>query len=300
MLGAWHGDDRPVGLAAVLRAQDGVVTTAQVVACGISARTVRRWVQEGRWSSPYPGVFLDGAHRYGPRARIRAVSLWAGPRGLISGPAAAWWYGLLETPPAVVTVTVPRATSRRPRPGTRVRRRDLAAADRATCAGIGLTARPLTVLETAIAVPDGGALLDRALQRRWVTFDDVHAAWCRLCGATGATGARRLLVAAADRAASAAERRLVRLLRDAGIGGWQLAYPFGPYEIDLAFPAARLAIEIDGWAWHSDVARFRNDRRKGNELVTAGWVLLRVTWHDLEKAPGRVLAQIRHALARAR
>ncbi|MBC3191637.1 type IV toxin-antitoxin system AbiEi family antitoxin domain-containing protein [Pseudonocardia sp. C8] len=287
-------------LTSLLRAQGGVVTTAQAERCGVAPRTLRRWVREGRWNTPYPGIYRDGSHRFGPRARIRAVALWGGESGTVAGPAAAWWYGLLDCAPAIVTLILPRTTSRRPRRGVCVRRRDLEAADRAVHDGIALTARPLTVLEAATAIPDGAAFLDRALQRRWVTFDAVYAAWCRACGATGSAQVRRLLVAAADRAASEAERRLVRLLRDAGIGGWELGYRFGPYELDLAFPAARVAVEFDGWAWHTDVARFRNDRRKGNELVLAGWTLLRVTWHDLETAPGRVLAQIRHALGNGR
>lgn len=74
-------------------------------------------------------------------------------------------------------------------------------------------------------------------------------------------------MAAADRADSAAERLLIRLLRSAGVAGWVPAHPFGPWTIDLAFPADRVAVEVDGWAWHVDVELFRADRRKGNALV---------------------------------
>ncbi|WP_226379024.1 endonuclease domain-containing protein [Pseudonocardia sp. KRD291] len=79
-----------------------------------------------------------------------------------------------------------------------------------------------------------------------------------------------MLTAAADGAGSVAERLLVKILRRAGITGWTLGHPFGPYTIDLAFPVPRVAVEVDGWAWHVDVDRFRTDRRKGNELVEAG------------------------------
>ena len=44
----------------------------------------------------------------------------------------------------------------------------------------------------------------------------------------------------------------MRLLRDAGIGGWVLGHPFGPWRIDLAFPQQKVAVEVDGWAWHVD------------------------------------------------
>ena len=89
----------------------------------------------------------------------------------------------------------------------------------------------------------------------------------------------------------------VALLRAAGITGWVLGHPFGPYTIDIAF--AMLAVEIDGWAWHMDVDRFKTDRHKGNALVRARWDLLRFTWHDLTNPPDYVVAEIRAALAAA-
>ena len=64
---------------------------------------------------------------------------------------------------------------------------------------------------------------------------------------------------------------LVRILRGGGVSGsGVLGHPFGPWRIDLAFPAQKVAVEVDGWAWHVDVDRFRNDRRKQNALVRAG------------------------------
>jgi len=90
---------------------------------------------------------------------------------------------------------------------------------------------------------------------------------------------------------------VVKLLRTAGISGWVLGLPFGPYKIDLAFPDVKVAIEIDGWAWHVDQDRFVGDRRKQNALVRAGWTVLRFTWHDLTRTPGAVVAQIAAALA---
>jgi very-short-patch-repair endonuclease len=84
-------------------------------------------------------------------------------------------------------------------------------------------------------------------------------------------------------------RRSLRI----GPGEW------GRSRIHLAFPDQRVAIEVDGWAWHVDVDRFRADRRKGNALTRAGWTLLRFTWHDLVTRPAEVVAEIRHTLTAA-
>src|SRR5207249_3646643 len=104
--------------------------------------------------------------------------------------------------------------------------------------------------------------LDRALQKH-VQFHEVYRAYCRNMGARGFARVAALLTAAADRADSAAERILVRLLRAAGITGWQPGLPFQQWKIDIAFADARVAVEIDSWAWHTDVRRFRTDRHKG-------------------------------------
>jgi very-short-patch-repair endonuclease len=66
--------------------------------------------------------------------------------------------------------------------------------------------------------------------------------------------------------------------------------------IDLAFPVQRVAIEVDGWAWHVTADRFIDDRRRQNALVNARWTILRFTWHDLVARPDEVVQEIRAAL----
>jgi very-short-patch-repair endonuclease len=254
----------------------------------MSAATVQRRVRQGSWHPLHPAVYLVGGHRLTDEARVRAAWLWAGDRAAVSGPAAAYWHGLLDRAPDEIEVTVPRRLGPGCRPGVRARRRDLLVADRVWTRDLWLTAVPLTVLETAVVLPEGSMFLDRALQR-WVRFPTVYRAFCRNMGRHGSSAAGRLLVAAADRADSAAERLLVRILRDAGITGWVLGYPFGPWRIDPAFPEQKVAVEVDGWAWHVDAERFRNDRRNQNALVRDGWDPLRFTWHGLDQRPHEVV-----------
>ncbi len=99
-----------------------------------------------------------------------------------------------------------------------------------------------------------------------------------------------------DGARSEAERRLLALLREAGCTGWvanQRVRAGGRwYILDVAFPAARLAIEVDGRAFHSDARAFQHDRTRQNDLVAAGWTVLRFTWADLVERPEHVLEAI--------
>ncbi len=280
----------------LLSRQDGLITDAQAMAHGLSARTLRRRVHDGGWRRVAPGVLLAGGHPLTDRVRVRAVGMWAAGRGALSGPAAAWWHGMLPSAPAEVQLTVARSCGLRPRRGVVVRRRDLDPLDVTCAGGIDLTAKALTALETAVALPGGSVFLDRALQKH-VRFPALHRAYCRNLGAQGNARAAELLTAAADRADSAAERLLIAILRAAGVPGWRQGVRFGPWTIDVAFPGVKLAVEVDGWAWHMEVDRFRADRHKGNALTRAGWTLLRFTWHDLTGRPEYVLAEIRAALA---
>src|SRR5690349_22020634 len=130
----------------------------------------------GRLAAAAPGRVPRRGHRLTDEARVRAAWLWAadpdaagpraaGPKVAVTGPAAAHWHGMLARGPAVVDVTVPRGTKPRAQPGLRVHRRDLSAADVVTVRGLAVAGRGLATLETAIALPDGAAFLDRALQR---------------------------------------------------------------------------------------------------------------------------------------
>lgn len=288
-----------VSLDELVARQAGVVARSQALELGVSPRTVARRVSSGAWEQVHRNVYLVGGHRVTDEARVRAAWLWAGGLpALVSGPAAAYWHGMLERAPDEIEVTVPRSMRPRPPGGGVVRRRDLTPVDQAGVRGLRVADRPFAVLETAVALPDGSTFLDRALQRH-VRFPAVYRAYCRNLGRQGSAEAGRLITAAADRADSAAERLLMTILRGAGITGWVAGHPFGPYLIDLAFPGAKVAIEVDGWAWHVDPVRFRGDRRKGNMITRAGWSLLRFTWHDLDGRPDECLAEILEMLALA-
>ncbi|MFD4469312.1 endonuclease domain-containing protein [Rhodococcus sp. NPDC058505] len=182
------------------------------------------------------------------------------------------------------------------RPDQRIRRRDLHWADTRSTRGLRVTELPLTVLEAAVVLPDGSVLMDRALQRH-TTLPILVAVHERNRGRSGAAAAARLLHSAGEGGHSEAERMLLRLLRSVALNGWRPHVRACGYEIDVAFIRDRVAIEVDGWAWHRDVARFNNDAKRQNILVNAGWHVLRFTSHQLRLEPNAVLAQITDALA---
>lgn len=291
------GTLRGVTIELVLQRQAGVIGRTQALAEGMSSAAIGRRLSGGQWVRVHPRVYLAADHALTGEARLRAAYLWAGDGATVSGVAAGWWHGLWADMAGQVEITIPHRQRLAARPGIRVRRCDLQAADRVEVNGVWVTAAPLTALEAALRLgAKGSQLLDRALQRR-VAVPDLYAAYCRGLGRPGWGVAAGLLRAAGDRAASEAERLMITLLRGAGLTGWLRGYRVGGYELDFAFPAKRIAIEVDGWAWHSDAKRFGVDRQRQNALVLAGWTVLRFTWHDLANRADSVIAQVRRAAA---
>ena len=274
----------------LLRRHDGVITLAQALDAGLGPDAVKYRLKTGRWIRCARGVYFADDRPFTDAARIRAAVWGYGPGAEASGMTAAWWHGLTRTSPDIVDVTVPRSASGRARAGTRIRRRDLAPIDVVGHRGLRLTSVPLTAVETSAAV------LDRALQRR-ADLPQLHRAHLRNAGRYGSPKARILLQGAGSGARSAAERLLIRLLKEAGITGWVANCSVGPFVVDIRFQHPKVIIEIDGYAFHSEVPDFIDDRNRQNYLVLHGWQVLRFTWWDLTEYPDRVIAEIRHAIS---
>ena len=71
------------------------------------------------------------------------------------------------------------------------------------------------------------------------------------------------------------------------------------HEVDFLWPAERLVVEIDGFAFHSSSRTFERDRRRDAALTAAGYRVVRVTWRQIEDEGEAVLARLAMALALA-
>lgn len=279
-----------------LRRQDGVITRSQAIDCGLSDAGISRRLRSGHWRRCGPGVYFVDDRPFTTAARIRAAVWSYGPNAVASGLAAAYWHSLVTRIPAAIEVTVPRNSNGRTRPGTRVRRRNLSSADVVERSGLRVTTLALTVVEAATRHGGGPAVMDSALQRR-TELPQLWRTHLRNSGRYGSPAARLMLQAAGSGARSHAERLLIQLLRGAGITGWVANHPVGGYRVDVGFPALKVALEVDGFAFHSSHEDFRQDRKRQNEIALLGWQVLRFTWFDLVEHPERVLTQIRNAIS---
>ncbi|WP_415975995.1 type IV toxin-antitoxin system AbiEi family antitoxin domain-containing protein [Rhodococcus sp. 077-4] len=269
-----------------LAKHDGVITRAQAESCGISGDAVDRLVRAGTWMAIHRGVFFVADRPFTSDARIRCAVWGAGTEAALSGEAAAYWHRIVSEVPSIIEVTVPRKGRSRAE-GCRLRRRDIHSKDIVVRRELRVTSLDLTVLEASIGKTH---IMDRALQRH-TSLELLRRAHARNPGRTGAPKAERLLKAAAGGARSEGERLLLREFEVRKISGWVVNYRWGGYELDIAFLVEMVAIEIDGWAFHSDQEAFQRDRTRQNSIAQS-WTILRYTWTDLTEHMDRVIAEI--------
>lgn len=287
------------------RRQGGVVTAAQLRTAGVTRDGRRHLVESGALTGLARGVYLTRGTPMTLRARLWAAVLCTD--GAVGFTSAAHQWGMLPAPPARVDivlghdrrVTIPSGV--RVLRVVRLRRETIRTID-----GLPITTRTASAIDhlSRLRLSEATRFTDRALQQSWLTLDDLDRRLRQEPGRRGNGRIREVLQHCADGAAAESERLLHALLRAAGVRGWVANHRVhigsaSSVVVDVAFPALRLAIEVDGWAYHSDVDRFQRDRSKQNALITLGWTVLRFTWADLSERPQDVLALIARAASLA-
>ncbi len=66
--------------------------------------------------------------------------------------------------------------------------------------------------------------------------------------------------------------------------------------VDFYWPAARLIVETDGYAYHNDRVAFERDHEVSIALTAAGYKVLRATYRMLKSEPGPFLALVANSL----
>jgi hypothetical protein len=247
-----------------------------------------------------------------PLAAEQGAVLACGPRVVLSHRSAAQVWGLLEPVDGPVEVTVVGSDAGRWRPKIDAHRiRELQRIDVRRRQGLPITAPALTVIDVAAtaSIRRAELALDRALTHQLVSRTAVCDATDRHRTRPGVRLVRALLES--DRPSSVTvsppEERLRALCRRGGLPEPEVNVPIGDpfsrdpvqrYRPDLMWRKQRVAVEYHSFDYHGGRRAFYADDRRHEDLRRAGWVVVYVTWDDLENEPERVLVAIAMALAR--
>jgi hypothetical protein len=288
--------------------QDGVFSRRQALAAGFSYATIRRRLGTGQWRIVIGDVMC--ASDRAPGARGRLIAAVATTRGTASHWSAALLHGFDAVPVrAGVDPELPHVTtSRRVHvnlAGLVEHRLRLYPEHVVTVDGIAATSPDRTVVDLLAVMPMSPArtLLYRAIQQGWLDRIGLRRHVERRGGWHGTPQLRVLLADLREGAHAVSEARAMEVLLAAGIdveANVRIALPRGGWAVlDLVVTGTRLVIEIDGRAHHAAPERFIADRERQNQLVAAGFTVLRFTWVDVMERPQHLVRTVREVLGRA-
>jgi very-short-patch-repair endonuclease len=297
----YHRMPRPVepDWCRLARAQHGVISGRQLISAGLTTAQLVTQIDKGILLRQANGVYrMSGA------VASFDAALWVAvlaTNGVLRATTAAFLWGLVEEHRGPIRIAISRDSRITKLPGVEIFRRDLPAESLTTRYGLPVVGRAIAILDHAVTLRASQArtVIDRAIQRNWLTSADLAE---RLALPHRGNTVLRMVVRGLLAGAEAeSERLLHRLLRRHRIEGWRPNYPIVQagvvrVRIDVAFLEQRLAIEVDGYAYHSKDGAFQRDRSRQNLLILLGWTVLRFTWADLTERPDYVVSTIRSAL----
>ena len=293
---------------ALAEQQHSLINIEQMMGCGASRKWIERRAADGLIVRDGPAVFRMPGVRRTFRSRAMAAVLSCKGPVLVSHRSAAYLHGfepVLE--PLAVEITVPR--HRRPRHRLGLRAHESLAFDLAeptACDGIPVTGVARTILDCAPMFDKPIGLLDDALRRRIVTWDDLWG--CYLNHDVRGRNVRPFKAILLERDGNRPPggefaRRMADMLTTAGVPMPVFEHPVvvdgHRYYLDLAWPSRMVAVECNDAGSHDTPKAFRRDPMKRNRCERAGWIYLEFTWWDMVHNPAEVVTLITAALRRA-
>lgn len=276
-----------------------VISAAELAALGVAPSQVKSWVRSGRLHPLHRNVWAVGRAAPRPVGRWRAAVLGCGPVTAVSHHTAGLAHDLAVPPdPSVHVTTTTRARSGGGRIVHRARGFD-------PCDLTTRWALPTTALErTLVDLADVLTYLElrRVFDKlRRVDLPRLAAARARAGKRHGAPKLTYLVERDEPHTRSELERRYLR---------WAAAYGIRRpdrinarrhgYEIDCVYEAERVAVELDGRAFHTRGDQVRADHDRDADLHLAGWISHRLVWEQLNPFEAGATAERLKAVLAAR
>ena len=309
---------------ALLATQCGIAARDQLITAGLSRRGLESAVACGALAARGPRVFVDprwssgGELRNEWKRQLFGALCACAPRQRASAvvfrrSAAVLWRldGLDVVAGSAGVEPIELAVFRgSPSPGARCLTRPLGPGEVDELESLPVTSVARTLMDLGQVV--NASVLERALEcalrERYVTVARLRGALDAAPRLRGTSNLRSLLAsrpAGLPPTESDAETLFVQLARAIGLPAPQRQYivqtPEGRFRVDFAWPALRIAIEIDGATTHASPSALDRDLRRQNRIVlalgSAGWILLRFSWLSLVSEPykSETCAQLRQA-----
>lgn len=289
-------------VAVLLKRQGGVATTAQLLNMLSRSRLDTR-IRTGELIKVWPGVY--SGDEPDNLTRLHGLDLRAGgPVAICLGTAAAA-YGFDTEDVVDLHVLNPDGHQLRVSDGLIIHRRD--GAPLTVINGRPATAAAWTAVEVARSLrrPRALATLDAALRSGTCDRTQLFDALVHQHGRRGIVHVRELVPHAVAVAESPMESEARLVMHDGKLPAPELQYEIVDcsgrlWRLDFAWPDRALAVEYDGFDWHSDPGSFTRDRQKRAALQEMGWTVLSIVADDVRRRPDDFLRRVEFELSRFR
>ncbi len=274
----------------IARQQHGLVTRRQLLARGVQARVIDRRIETGELQRIRRGIYVVGPLQT-PLTRDLAAVLACGPTAHMSHHHAAALHKLLphpaQTDPVHVTVTCAQPGCK---PGIVIHRaKELPPDERTRRDRIPATSPARTILDLAPTFSDSALeqLVAQAHRKHLATADDILALAARYPRRPGTPALRALLTRPAGPkfTRSSPERRLLALIRKAGIDEPETNTVVGGFEVDFLWEDRKLIIEVDSQPFHAALPDRRRDHARDARLISLGYTVLRIDGDEVDRRP---------------
>ncbi len=279
--------------------QWGLLTHAQACESALSPQQIQRRVDSGRWRQVRHGVFAIAGVPPSWEQAVMAAVLAAGDASVASHFTAGALWGLPNFDRERLEISTTRRDQRRLDGVITHRTNRFLGEEHTIIRGIPVTSPERTLVDSSgrLSVAQLGVATDHGIRRKILRLEVLRRCVGGLRPAPGRHPKKIHAVLALrlpgyDAGDSGLQMRFARALVSHGCPEPVLEHPVRlgkkRYRIDLAYPDAMIAIEVDGWEWHNTRTAFDGDRARGNDLVAAGWTLLRFTSGMIDAEAARV------------
>jgi very-short-patch-repair endonuclease len=281
---------------ALVRAQHGVLTRADLLRLGFSAKSIKHRVATGRLHPVATGVYAVGRRELSPHGRWMAAVLACGDGAGLSHRSAAGLWGIGREDPGRIDVSI-RRRSRLERRGIKVRcRPSLDARSFVLRLGIPVTHPVQTLIDLATELKP--LRLERAVNEAdKLDLVDPETLRGELDRHKGEPGVKKLATLLDRHTFRLSDSDLEILFRPLALAAhfpvpltkrWVLGY-----EVDFWFPDHDLVVETDGLRYHRTPSQQARMARRDQVHTASGLRVLRFTHWQIAYAPDEVTDVLR-------
>jgi very-short-patch-repair endonuclease len=299
----WEAEAKLLALAAT---QLGLFTVRQAYACGMTRKMLRTRLGQGAFERVIHGVFRVGGHPVSPAEAHMGLVLAAGAEGTRASHRAGAWLWDMTAHEQKPEITIPADVRFRLK-DSRVHRTKTPLLNPVIRKGVPATTAAETLLDLGAVrnLEDVQAALDRGIANKILTPMSALAELDRRgkMGVRGTASLRALLDGAGISGShhpSVLEAKMRRLIKKAKLPQPRcelIVGKNGQYRLDFSWPELLLAVEVDGWMYHSSFGAFVGNKTRKNSLTVQGYAILEYTWIHVTKREGTVIAELKAAYA---